>query len=174
MTDLILFDFQSVNVRVIQRPEGPWWIAADVAAILGYRNAPDMVRNLDPDEADTQNMRSSGQNREMTIISESGLYHAIFASRRPEAQAFRRWVTSHVLPTLRRNGQVGMPAADEPLLRLRNALATRQYVTTTDAATLVGFEGTDANLRAAGLLRALGWRKAWIQPETCRRMTHDA
>lgn len=117
MTDLVSFTFDDSLVRVIQRPDGPWWIAADVAAILGYDHTPSMVRKLDDDEADVQNVHSSGQQREMTIISESGLYNAIFRSRRPEARRFRRWVTGEVLPQLRRHGSYSLPGmAQDPAL----------------------------------------------------------
>lgn len=163
MTDLISFTFHQQSVRVVDRDDAPWWIAADVAAILGYRNAPDMARNLDPDEAATQIVRSSGQDREMLILSESGLYHAIFASRRPEAQAFRRWVTGTVLPQIRRTGGYALVAS--PLDRLTAALDAYSCVTTAGAAMLAGLpDDTDGLHHAASLLRAVGWQRAWVAP----------
>lgn len=105
MTDLLTFDFDDRAVRVIEREGAPWWIAADIAVILGYDHTPSMVRNLDDDEADVHILHSSGQRREMSIISESGLFAAILKSRKPEARAFRRWVTGTVLPALRRTGR---------------------------------------------------------------------
>lgn len=108
MNPIVSFDFDQHAIRTIDRAGEPWFVAADVAAILGYRNAPDMVRNLDDDEAATHSVRSSGQNRDMTIICESGVYNAIFRSKRGEAQRFRRFVTGELLPTLRRTGQYSM------------------------------------------------------------------
>jgi prophage antirepressor-like protein len=108
---LLAYQFGDNPVRVITLGDAPWFVASDVAAILGYRNAPDMARLLDDDEADTHIVRSSGQPRNMLIISESGLYNAIFRSRRDEARAFRHWVTGEVLPALRRTGHYDCAAA---------------------------------------------------------------
>lgn len=106
----VTFHFDSHEIQVLYNAQGEaWFIASDVAAVLGYRDALNMVRWLDDDESDTQIMsiRSVNgviQDREVTIISESGLYHALLKSRRPEAKPFRRWVTHEVLPALRRTG----------------------------------------------------------------------
>lgn len=105
MTDLLTFDFNSAAVRVIERDGAPWFVATDVAAILDYRMAPDMTRNLDDDEKGTHIVRTLGGDQPLSIISESGLFAAILKSRKPEARAFRRWVTGTVLPALRRTGR---------------------------------------------------------------------
>lgn len=105
------FSFKDLYVRIVMLgdlPE-PWFVATDVSEILGYRNAPDMTRSLDDDEAATHNLRIRSDNgveqsREVTIINESGLYSAILKSRKPEAKAFKKWVTSEVLPSIRRTG----------------------------------------------------------------------
>lgn len=104
------FNFQGHEVRVIQDSNGePLWVASDVAKVLDYRSAPDMTRNLDDDEAGTQIVRTRSvtgveQDREMTVITESGLYSAILRSRKPEAKEFKRWVTGEVLPAIRTHG----------------------------------------------------------------------
>lgn len=84
-----------------------------------------MTRMLDEDEKGTHNLRirsESGveQDREMTIISESGLYACILKSRRAEAQTFRKWVTAEVLPTIRKTGKYEAPAATTDLPRPRD------------------------------------------------------
>lgn len=117
MTELLKsYAFEDQLVRIVHRDDDLWFVATDVAAILGYRDAPNMTRNLDDDEAATHNMRSSGQMRELSIISESGLYAAIFASRKPQARHFRKWVTSEVLPAIRRTGTYALdhPEPDLP------------------------------------------------------------
>ncbi|BAV64796.1 BRO family protein [Sphingobium cloacae] len=119
MGALVPFAYGDALVRVIEIDAAPWWVASDVAKVLGYRIAPDMVRNLDDDEADTHIVRIRSENgvvqdREVTIISESGLYHAILKSRRPEAKRFRKWVTSEVLPAIRRHGFYEAPQAPAP------------------------------------------------------------
>jgi Prophage antirepressor len=104
------YQFGDHQVRVILKEDGTaWFVAGDVAEALGYRESERMTRWLDDDEAGPHilGIRSENgavQNREVTIISESGLYHAILKSRRSEAKRFRRWVTEEVLPTIRRTG----------------------------------------------------------------------
>lgn len=116
------FDFRGSQVRVIaDDSDRPLWIASDVAKVLGYRNAPDMTRRLDGDEADTRSVRIRSENdveqkRSVTVITESGLYTAILGSRRPEAKAFKRWVTGEVLPSIRRRGAYLTPEATEQAL----------------------------------------------------------
>ena len=108
MHDLVDFTFDQETVRVVLIGEEPWFVAHDVARVLGYTKAPDMVRNLDDDERATHIVRSTGsltRDQDMTVISESGLYAAILKSRKPEAKRFRRWVTAEVLPTLRKTGR---------------------------------------------------------------------
>lgn len=119
-----IFAFNAAAVRVFTIHDAPWFMATDVAGILGYRDATNMARMLDEDEADTHNVsiRSDTgvvQDRAVTIINESGLYACILKSRRPEAKTFRKWVTSEVLPSIRQHGSYGMAGAavsrDEPL-----------------------------------------------------------
>lgn len=102
--NVIPFDFEGQNVRVIERADGPWFVAADVSDVLGYRMASDMTRGLDDDEKGTHILRTLGGDQSLAIINESGLYSSILSSRRPEAKRFKRWVTGEVLPTIRRTG----------------------------------------------------------------------
>lgn len=128
---LRIFAYTDSMVRTVEVGGEPWFVAKDVAEILGYRSAPDMTRSLDEDEiGTTQIVRStSGGNPNMTIISESGLYHAIFQSRKEEAKAFRRWVTGEVLPAIRRTGgyfadggEIGRARQEAELLKAKAAL----------------------------------------------------
>lgn len=95
------------SVRTVTKNEEPWFVATDVAKILGYKSAKDMYRSLDDDEKGGQNVPTLGGSQKLIVISESGLYHAIFISRKKEAKAFRRWVTEEVLPQIRRTGSFG-------------------------------------------------------------------
>jgi len=111
-TQLIPFDFEGRQVRVVADAQGePWFVAADVAQFLEYRMASDMTRSLDDDEKGTQIVRTPSGDQEMLVINESGLYSAILKSRKPEAKRFKRWVTHEVLPTIRRTGTYAMPNA---------------------------------------------------------------
>lgn len=110
-----VFNFKSNEVRTVIRDGEPWFVASDVAAALGYRNAPDAIRCLsDCQKADTQIVRTSSngseQTRSVTLISESGLYRLVLRSRKPEAAAFSDWVTGEVLPTIRKTGRYGQQA----------------------------------------------------------------
>lgn len=100
------FSFNDLYVRIVMLgdlPE-PWFVATDVAEALGYSETAAMTRSLDDDEKGLQIVQTLGGNQEMTIINESGLYSAILKSRKPEAKAFKKWVTSEVLPSIRRTG----------------------------------------------------------------------
>lgn len=101
-----IFSFSNFgNVRTHTELGETWFVAKDVSDILGYRDAPDMVRYLDDDEKNTITLNEGIRgNPNHTVISESGLYSAIFRSQRPEAKAFKKWVTSEVLPSIRKNG----------------------------------------------------------------------
>lgn len=122
MGALVPFAYGDSLVRVVEIEHEPWWIAGDVARVLGFSHTPHMLRSLDDDEAavhivDSRSSNGVVQKREVTVISESGIYHAIFASRRAEAKHFRKWVTSVVLPAIRRQGFYALahpdPRADE-------------------------------------------------------------
>lgn len=130
MSSITPFAFETTDIRVVTNDQGePWFVAGDVADLLGYRNAPDMTRLLDDDEKGTHNLRTLGGEQEMTLISESGLYACILKSRRPEAKTFRKWVTGEVLPSLRKTGRYAVPVA--PTInpaqqrQLQNAIAAR-------------------------------------------------
>lgn len=117
---LMPFVFNDNLVRAQQDEQGdPWFVAKDVCAVLGLNNNREAVASLDEDEraaVTITDVSSSGvsQGRNMTTVSESGLYSLIFRSRKPEARAFRRWVTGEVLPSLRKTGSYGQP--EEPVM----------------------------------------------------------
>ena len=93
------------TVRTIIKDGEPYFVGKDVASILGYtaeRNA--IAAHVDEEDKLTHRFSASGQNREMTIINESGLYSLILSSKLPAAKKFKRWVTSEVLPSIRKMG----------------------------------------------------------------------
>jgi len=92
------------QVRTVVKNEEPWFVAKDVASILDIKDAWSLTRYLDEDEKLNLSLGGTGQARETTVISESGLYSAIIRSRKPEAKKFKKWVTSEVLPTIRKTG----------------------------------------------------------------------
>ncbi|NRP54183.1 phage antirepressor protein [Xylella fastidiosa] len=100
---IIPFDFHSHAVRVVMRDGNPWFVAGDVCTALGYRNPSKAVADhLDDDEKSNQSLGLAG--KPVIIISESGLYALVLRSRKPEARKFSKWVTSEVLPSIRKTG----------------------------------------------------------------------
>lgn len=98
------FDFNGLTLRALLIEGEAKFIAKDVAEVLGYGLAGDMLRNLDNDEKGMQIVHTLGGPQQMATITESGLYSAILRSRKPEAKAFKRWVTREVLPAIRKTG----------------------------------------------------------------------
>lgn len=113
------FDFQGQAVRVVLRDGEPLWVAADVCSVLGIAYHRDALARLDEDERGSVVVDTLGGPQETGAVNESGLYHLIFQSRKAVAVAFRRFVTSEVLPSIRRTGGYGTldPAAIRDLVR---------------------------------------------------------
>lgn len=116
-SEVISFNFNGSAVRTLKDANGePWFVAKDVAEILGYTDTQAMTRRLDDDEISSCTDKSSGQGRRITIINESGLYNAILGSNKPESKTFKRWVTGEVLPSIRKHGGYLTPAKIEEAL----------------------------------------------------------
>lgn len=92
-------------VRATTINNEPWFIGKDVAEVLGYKNTRDALKvHIDVDDKAGVVIHDGRQNREMTVINESGLYSLILSSKLPNAKKFKRWVTSEVLPSIRKTG----------------------------------------------------------------------
>lgn len=102
MNELQNFNFSGQEVRTITINNEPWFVGKDVADILEYSDTQAMTRRLDDEDFMTDKL--SGMNMKSTLINESGLYTAILGSKKPESKQFKRWVTSEVLPTIRKHG----------------------------------------------------------------------
>lgn len=115
MNEIRVFHFQENEVRIVDVNGEPWFVAKDVAEILGYSETAMMTRRLDDDESISAKL--AGMNMKSTLINESGLYNAVLGSNKPEAKAFKKWVTSEVLPSIRKTGSyiqsaTGLPSSD--------------------------------------------------------------
>lgn len=104
MNDLQIFNYNGNEVRTIQKDGEPWWVLKDVCNVLDLSDTNKTAERLDVDELTRIKFVTGGQNREMLCINESGLYNVILRSDKPEAKPFRKWVTSEVLPSIRKNG----------------------------------------------------------------------
>ncbi|MGW8412096.1 BRO family protein [Bacillus velezensis] len=94
------------QVRTVIQGEDVWFVAKDVTDVLELKSAKDSTKYLDEDEKDKVLIKHSGSDykSEMMVVNESGLYSLILRSRKPQAKAFKKWVTSEVLPSIRKNG----------------------------------------------------------------------
>lgn len=116
MNEIIPFHYDSKEVRVIRDDEGnPWWVAKDVCEVLEFGNPRQAVAtHLDEDEKAVHSMDTPGGTQNLTIINESGLYALILRSSKQEARKFRKWVTSEVLPAIRKTGKYEAPVEKKP------------------------------------------------------------
>lgn len=113
MNELKVFEKEEFGkVRTVMQDGQPWFVAKDVCDVLGLDDVSKAVERLEDDERLVRKIFVSGQNRDVLTVNESGLYSLIIRSNKPEAKAFRKWVTSEVLPSIRRHG---MYATDELL-----------------------------------------------------------
>ena len=101
MNDLQIFTYQSNQVRTVQQDGEPWFVLKDVCDALELSNPSVVADRLDEDERAKFNL---GRQGDTTIVNESGLYHVILRSDKPQAGPFRKWVTSEVLPSIRKHG----------------------------------------------------------------------
>lgn len=99
-------------LRVIDREESPWYVAADVCAIHGIKNVSQAVEKLDEDEKGICTNDTLGGPQDMIVVSEAGLYQLVFTSRKPVAHRFRRWLAHEVIPSIRRNGFYAKPGLE--------------------------------------------------------------
>lgn len=136
MNEVQLFNFENHEVRSLLINGEPWFVGKDVAEVLGYKNQNDALsKHIDDEDKDTIAIRDSiGRNRDTPIINESGLYCLVLSSKLPSAKKFKRWVTSEVLPTLRKTGQYqvkelsGQELMAKALIEAQSVLAAKDKV----------------------------------------------
>lgn len=114
MSNIQIFNYQNNEVRTVELNGEPWFVLKDVCAVLGISHITDTAKRMDEDEVgQTEVIDSIGRSQSTYVINESGLYNVILRSDKPEAKPFRKWVTSEVLPSIRKNG--GYIAGQEQL-----------------------------------------------------------
>lgn len=103
MNEIRIFENETFGkIRVTEINSEPWWVLADVCKVLEIGNSRMVANRLDKDELMSAKLTSGGQKREMTVINESGLYAVILRSDKPQAKPFRKWITSEVIPSIRK------------------------------------------------------------------------
>jgi len=122
MSKFQIFNFNGAEVRTVEKDGHPWFVLKDVCEVLDLAHRT-VKQRLSEDVCSTYPLLTAGGIQNMTVVNEDGLYDVILESRKPEARAFRKWVTGEVLPTIRKTGgyvanedafiQTYLPYADE-------------------------------------------------------------
>lgn len=114
MNEVSIFKFEeSFTVRTVTKDNEPWFVAKDICDVLGLTNITEALRNLEDDERGSEFLNTSGGRQKVVIISESGLYALVIRSNKPNARKFRKWITSEVLPSIRKTGKYAAPVQPE-------------------------------------------------------------
>lgn len=109
MQELQLFNFNGSNIRTLLIENEPYFVGKDVAEVLGYsNNRKALADHVDEEDKGVTKCDTLGGKQNLTVINESGLYSLILSSKLPQAKEFKRWVTSEVLPTIRKHGTYSM------------------------------------------------------------------
>ena len=115
------FEFEGKEVRTLKINDEPWFVGKDLATILGYSNTRDALnKHVDSEDKNTVAIRDgiTRGNPNQTIVNESGMFSLILSSNLPNAKKFKRWVTSEVLPAIRKTGLYQLPQTPEERLKL--------------------------------------------------------
>lgn len=161
-----VWNYEGAEVRTVQIDGEPWFVLTDVCRELEISNSRMVADRLENDELMSVKLTSGGQRREMTIVNESGLYTVILRSDKPQAKPFRKWVTSEVLPSIRKHGSYSVQSqfADlSPQLQVLIQMETRQKQIEArqaeQATALAGLEQKIQNTCEVIALDKTAWRK---------------
>ena len=143
VSNVVPFNFGDVSIRVVMQGGEPWWVASDVCGALEIGNSRMAMSRLDDDEKGVTTADTLGGKQELGVVNESGLYSLILKSRKPSAKRFKKWVTSEVLPTIRKTGtfstapQFTVPTTFADALRLAGELEEQRVALTHQVETQV-------------------------------------
>lgn len=161
-----VWNYESSEIRTVQVNGEPWFVLSDVCKVLEISNSRNISSRLEPDEKGVTLVDTLGGAQQMTIINESGLYTVILRSDKPQAKPFRKWVTSEVLPSIRKHGSYSVQSqfADlSPQLQVLIQMETRQKQIearqTEQATALAGLEQKIQNTCEVIALDKTAWRK---------------
>ncbi|CAK1246876.1 Prophage antirepressor [Fructobacillus fructosus] len=114
MNEVTMFNFESHEVRTVLIDNEPWFVGKDVATVLGYKRPADAISShVHIDDRGVGKLPTPGGKQQMTIINESGVFALIFGSELDSAKRFKKWVTSEVLPSIRKNGSYSVQPMDD-------------------------------------------------------------
>lgn len=127
LLEVFTFNQNSTPIRVQVINNEPWFVAKDVCEVLEHSNHKMAIKALDEDEVSSVYLTDAlGRMQDTKVVNESGLYTLIFQSRKPEAKSFRKWVTSEVLPSIRKKGYYGIKKQTNDYLDARDIPYTKQ------------------------------------------------
>lgn len=173
MTDLQIFNSPEFGaIRTIEKDGEPWFVGKDVAVALGYEKPTDAVRkHIDVEDRGISKMETPSGAQETTIINESGLYSLVLSSKLPTAKKFKRWVTSEVIPSIRKTGSYSVPcdlsrlSPEMQMLKLLTDKAIENELAQQEQARqLHQVEQKVENIRELVGINPNGWR------EDCRKL----
>ena len=119
VNNLQLFKFEGEEVRTLEVNGTPWFVGKDLTNILGYKNGSrDINSHVDEEDKLRYQISTAGQMREQILVNESGMFSLILSSQLPSAKKFKHWVTSEVLPAIRKTGSYQLPQTPEERLKL--------------------------------------------------------
>lgn len=169
---MTIIEYQNTEfkLRSVHIDGEPWFVAKDVCQMLGFQGnkGSDNLRSLDDDERGSVKADTLGGKQDMVIVSESGLYALIFQSRKPEAKAFRRWVTGEVLPALRREGEYRMRHLDQQrVCEVKAGVESTRKKLAVQMAHLWKVQEVEGNVSLKAYLHAAG---VMLAPKDCMRL----
>ena len=142
MNELKTWSFEGSEIRTVELNGEPWWVLKDVCAVLELTTPAKVAERLEDDEKGMSLIHTLGGEQNMTIINESGLYSVILRSDKPQAKPFRKWVTSEVLPSIRKTGSYTIND-DSHNIQLRKLEVQEQNAKTRMAALLMKMTAVD-------------------------------
>lgn len=180
-TDLIPFTYNDTPVRTVVIDDEPWFVLADLCAVLGIENTRNVAARLPDDMRGVRPVDTPGGRQNMTIVSEPGMYEVVIRSDKPEAVEFRRWITTEVLPTIRKTGGYGHQIDAGSITRLEiaqmlvNAETERLALETENRELAPKAEAYDAFMDSTGVYsigsvaKMLGRSQNWLFRELRNR-----
>ncbi len=164
--EIQVWNYESSEIRTVQINGEPWFVLSDVCKVLELSSPHKVAERLDGDEKGRNQIPTLGGVQEMAVVNESGLYAVILRSDKPQAKPFRKWVTSEVLPSIRKHGSYSVQSqfADlSPQLQVLIQMETRQKQIEArqaeQATALAGLEQKIQNTCEVIALDKTAWRK---------------
>lgn len=157
MNEIAVFEFQAHAVRTVVIDDTPYWVAKDVAEVLGYANTSEAISRHCKGVAKRYPLETAGGVQEMRVIGESDLYRLIAHSNLPAAEEFEKWIFEEVLPAIRKTGTYAIQRGKGPLRwgagELSTSALAREFRACKNIALAAGLTGNPATISADGMMR---------------------